>query len=169
MIRENQTLLNRLNVLSDALITYTTLPIAYWLRFHLMSGVKNIQLFGYLRLDVWITLLQIFTLAAFGLYQSTRKTRIRQEVSRVLTACLLDMLLLLGWLYLRHDVDYSRWVLAIYYLLSAGMLAAKRVIVRTTLGKLRSSGRNLKHVLLIGGGPSARRYFKAVCEERQLG
>ena len=169
MIRENQTLLNRLNVFSDALITYITLPIAYWLRFHLMSGVKNIQLFSYLRLDIWITLLQIFTLAAFGLYQSTRKTRIRQEVSRVLTACLLDMLLLLGWLYLRHDVNYSRWVLAIYYMLSAGTLAAKRAVVRISLGMLRSNGRNLKHVLLIGGGPSARRYFKAVCEERQLG
>ena len=169
MIRENQKLLNRLNVLSDALIIYCTLPIAYWLRFYLMSGVKNVMLLDYLRLGAAVTLLQLFTLAAFGLYQSTRKTRIRQEVSRVLAACLLDILLLLGWLYLRHDVNYSRWALAFYYLLSAGTLAAKRVILRLSLGKLRASGRNLKHVLLIGGGPSARRFVDAVRGERQLG
>ena len=38
MIRENQTLLNRLNVVSDAFISYFTLPIAYWL---LMSGTTK--------------------------------------------------------------------------------------------------------------------------------
>ncbi len=169
MIRENQKLLNRLNVLSDVFISYIMIPVAYWLRFNIMSGIETIQLQSYLRLGIFVALLQVFTLAAFGLYQSTRKTRIRQEVARVLAACLLDVLLLIGWLYLRHDINYSRWVLAIYYLLSAGTLAFKRAFVRISLGKLRASGRNLKHVLLIGGGQSARKYLDAVRGERQLG
>ena len=42
MIRENQRLLNHLNVLSDAVLTFLALPIAYWIRFFLMpSGVKG--------------------------------------------------------------------------------------------------------------------------------
>ena len=124
---------------------------------------------SYLRLGVVITLCQLFTLAAFGQYQATRRTRIRREVSNVLAACLLNMLLLMCWLYLRHELHYSRWLLTLYYLLSAGTLAAKRIFVRISLGVLRSKGRNLKHVLLVGSGPSARRYFDAVCAERQLG
>ena len=147
MIRESQTLLNRLNVLSDMFIIYGMLPVAYWLRFYIMSGVENVPLMSYLRLGVVITLCQLFTLAA----------------------CLLNMLLLMSWLYLRHELHYSRWLLALYYLLSAGTLVAKRIFVRISLGVLRSKGRNLKHVLLIGSGPSARRYFDAVCAERQLG
>ena len=169
MIRENQKLLNRLNVLSDAFILYFTLPIAYWIRFFVMSGIETIPLSSYMRIGVATTLIQLFTLAAFGLYQSTRRTRIRQEVSRVLAACLLDMLLLIGWLYLHHDIHYSRWALAIYYILSAGTLAAKRAFVRISLGKLRAKGKNQKHVLVIGGGQAALKYIAAVRGERELG
>lgn len=170
MIRENQTLLNRLNVISDAVLIYILLPFAFWVRFYVFpDGYMNILLPSYLKLDIAITLLQLFTFAAFGLYQSTRRTRIRHEVSAILTGSLLDMLLLLGWLYLHHDVNYSRLVLAMYYVLSSGTLSAKRIFVRTTLGKLRASGKNQKHVLIIGDGQSARKYVAALEAERELG
>ena len=170
MIRENQTLLNRLNVISDAVLIYTLLPLAFWLRFYVFpDGYMNILLSSYLKLDIAITLLQLFTFAAFGLYQSTRRTRIRYEVSAILSGTLLDMLLLIGWLYLRHDVNYSRLVLAMYYVLSSGALSAKRIFVRTTLGKLRASGKNQKHVLIIGDGQSAKKYVAAIQKEREFG
>ena len=38
MIKENQVLLNRLNVISDGLIIFFTLPIAFWLRFYVLPG-----------------------------------------------------------------------------------------------------------------------------------
>lgn len=74
MIRENQRLLNHLNVLSDAVLTFLALPIAYWIRFFLMpSGVAGIPFQNYLWLAAAFTLVQIFTYALFGLYQSFRK------------------------------------------------------------------------------------------------
>ena len=170
MIRENQELLNRLNVLSDAIILYVMLPFAFWLRFYVFpDGYMNILLPNYLRLGIVVTLLQLFTFAAFGLYQTTRRTRIRQEVSRIIAGSLLDMLLLVGWLYLRHDVHYSRLVLALYCILCIGTLGAKRVFVRTSLRKLRASGKNQKHILLIGDGQSARKYIAAIQAEPELG
>ena len=48
MIRENQRLLNRLNVLSDGVLIYLMFPLAYWLRFHVMpNGVVTVQLTNY--------------------------------------------------------------------------------------------------------------------------
>ena len=170
MIRENQTLLNRLNVISDAVLIFILLPFAFWLRFYVLpDGYMNIQLSSYLKLDIAITLLQLFTFAALGLYQTTRKARIRHEVSKIMTGSLLDMLMLLGWLYLHHDDNYSRLLLAMYYILSSGALSAKRVFIRSALRKLRANGRNQKYVLIIGAGRSARKYIAAIQAEPELG
>ena len=53
MIRENQRLLNRLNVISDALILYSLLPLAFWVRFYVLpGGVPTVPLEQYLVLGV---------------------------------------------------------------------------------------------------------------------
>ena len=170
MIRENQRLLSRLNVISDGVLIYLMLPLAYWLRFHVLpNGVATVPLSGYLRVGVGITLAELFTYAAFGLYQSSRKTRIRDEVSKLLRAGLLDMLLLLGWLFLGHRTHYSRWTLALFFLLSFGTLSLKRIAVRRTLWAIRRSGRNQKHVLIIGSGQIAGKYLGVIQADRELG
>lgn len=170
MIRENQRLLNRLNVLSDGVLIYLMLPLAYWLRFHVMpNGVVTVQLTNYLRIGIVITLIQLFTYAALGLYQSSRKTRIRDEATKLLHAGLLDMLILLGWLFVGHQTDYSRWVLALFFSLSVGTLILKRIIVRKTLWRIRRSGRNQKHVLIVGNGQVARKYLATIQANRELG
>ena len=51
MIKENQALLNRLNVVSDGLIIFLTLPIAFWLRFYVLpGGVISVPFSQYLML-----------------------------------------------------------------------------------------------------------------------
>ena len=41
MIRQNQRLLNHLNVVSDGLIVYAMLPLAFWLRFYVLPGGQS--------------------------------------------------------------------------------------------------------------------------------
>ena len=48
MIKENQQFLNRINVLSDALIIYLMIPVSFWIRFTLQQGVVNVTLRDYL-------------------------------------------------------------------------------------------------------------------------
>ena len=170
MIRENQKLLNRMNVISDGALIYLMLPLAYWLRFRvLLTGVETVPLSSYLRVGVLITLIQLFTYAAFGLYQTTRAIRIRTEAEKLLRASLLDMLLLMGWLFLDHGEHYSRLLLAIFFVLSTGTVVCKHVAVRKLLRSFRKRGRNLKHVLVIGGGASAKRYLAAIRADKELG
>ena len=113
MIRENQQLLNRLNVVSDGVRIYLMLPLAYWLRFHVMrGGIVTEPLSSYLRIGVVFTLVQLFTYAAFRLYQTTRQTGLRRELRRLYAASFLDALLLMGWFFLMGEHYYSRWLLA---------------------------------------------------------
>ena len=169
MIRENQQLFNRLNILIDGILIYVMLPLAFWLRFSLFPGTQTVPLTEYLRLGVVFTLAELFTYAAFGLYQSTRKTRIRDELFIILRASVLDMLLLLGWLFVGREMHYSRWTLVFFFVLSVGALGTKHILVRKTLRAIRREGKNLKSVLILGAGEAAQRYLRELRGDRELG
>ena len=170
MIKENQRLLNQINVVTDGFITYFMLPLAYWLRFYVLpNGQINVPLQQYLRIDLLFTLVQLFTFASFGLYQSFRTVKLRRELTRLLNASLLDLALLLSWLFIGHNEHYSRWTLAIYFLLSVSALVIKRTVLREMLHRLRKSGRNKKHILIIGSGESAKKYLNEIAKDQELG
>ncbi len=170
MIKENQRLLNQLNVLSDGVLSYLMLPLAYYFRFYVLpNGVQTVLLADYMQLGIVFVVIQLFSFAAFGLYQLSRKTRIRDELARIVRASLLDMLLLLGWLFIGHSEHYSRWLLALYFALSTGALIGKHAVIRRLLRVLRRSGKNLKHVILVGGGDTARKCLRELQTDRELG
>ena len=170
MIRENQQLFNRLNVLSDGILIYLMLPVAYWIRFSVMpNGIVSVPLSGFLRLGVVFTLIQLFTYAAFRLYQSSRKTRIRDELIRLLKASLLDAMMLLSYLFVGGEDNFSRWTLALFFAMSVFVLAVKRVVVRKTLRAIRKRGKNLKTVVIVGSGASAVRYMNELRNDSELG
>lgn len=170
MIKQNQALLNRLNVISDGLIIFVMLPVAFYLRFYILPGGQiSVPLQNYLLLGGVFTLIQLLTYAFFGLYRSFRKARLMYELSRLWLASLLDMALLLGWLFLEREMHYSRLTFALFFLLSVGTLSVKRVILRTFLRRAREKGYNQKHVLILGNGSSALRYLREIENDRSLG
>ena len=40
MIKENQQLLNRLNILSDGLIIFLMIPVSFWLRYQVLPNLR---------------------------------------------------------------------------------------------------------------------------------
>lgn len=170
MIKENQRLFNQLHVLSDGILLFLSLPVAFWIRFYVIQGgVITITLDWYLRLDCLLTVAQLFTYAWFGLYQSFRKIRLRKELPRLWLAGALDMAVLLSVLFIWHGVHFSRMTFGIYFVLSSGLLSCKRIFLRTALRYFRQHGYNLKHVLVLGSGQSARDYLNTIRAERELG
>lgn len=169
MIRENQKIFNTLHVLSDGMIVFLSFPVAFWIRFYIFHGIITVPFRNYVVLAAAFTALQLFTYAGFGLYQSFRKKGLRTELLRVWSANALDMSVLLGLLFLDHGVHYSRWVLAIAFLLYGGAISAKRYLLRKILRKYRQAGYNLKHVLILGSGRAAQRYLREIRQNRNLG
>lgn len=170
MIRENQRLLNRVHVITDGSIIYFSLPAAFWIRFRLLpGGTVTVPLPRYLFLGIFLTLAQLLAYSAFGLYDSFRKTCLRKELTGLWLSGALLMALLLSFLFIRHDVDFSRWTLAIYFILSTGILTGKRVILRRVLRHIRKKGYNQKRILILGSGEMARAYLEKIRKERDLG
>jgi len=170
VIKENQRLFNQLNIISDGLILFLTLPPAFWIRFFVLpNGIITVPLHEYMTLNVAYTAVQIITLSMFGLYRSFRHTPLRKELPSLWKALLLDSVLLLGWLFLLHDEHYSRWTLAISLFLNLLLLSGKRVLIRKILRYYRLKGHNLKYVLILGNGAVAQRYIQTVSGDKSLG
>ncbi len=169
MIKENQKLFNYINVLSDGIIVYAMLPLAFWIRFHVFTGIISVPLTAYLRMGVLLTAAHLVTYSSFGLYRSFRHTSLSTELSKLFWAGALDMAVLLSLLFLLHGMYYSRWTLAIFFVLNLTALGVKRIILRKALRYVRKRGFNQKYVLIMGGGKMARAYLRAIKRERDLG
>ncbi len=169
MIKENQHLLNRVNTLTDALIIYLMIPVAFWIRYILQNGIVKVTLREYLILGLYYTVVQIAIFFAVGLYRPYRHVPLRRELIRLLAACCLGFVLLLSWLSLRHMDNYSRQMLLTFFLLSFLLLSLKRVVLRRTLKHFRERGYNLKHVLLVGSGNLAKNYLGKIGTELDMG
>ena len=66
MIKENQRLLNQLNVLSDGALVFLSVFPAYWIRFCLFDGTPSFPLRSYLWLGAIAMVLFLATYAIAG-------------------------------------------------------------------------------------------------------
>lgn len=169
MIKENQKLFNRLNIITDALAAVISIAAAYTLVFHLLDFEKNYPLADYLKLLLIFIPLQLMTYGCMGLYDSFRSKRFTTELGRLTGAFLLDGLALVALLYVIQIINMSRWALAIFLTLDFVIVALKRYVLRRTLRKFRESGYNRKYVLIVGSGAAAQDYLRTIREEKHFG
>ncbi|MBR1842952.1 MAG: undecaprenyl-phosphate glucose phosphotransferase [Oscillospiraceae bacterium] len=170
MIKERQNFLNRINLLTDAIIIYICIPLAFWLRFYVLpDGIATIPIESYLVVGFVYTLGELALFLYLGLYRSYRKIGLAGELFDILRATLLSIAVLLAILFVYREIDYSRVMLAIFYFLSLFLLCLKRVCLRLFLRGIRAKQLNLKHIILIGNGKMASRYIDEIAATPVLG
>ena len=130
MIKENQQLLNRLNILSDGLIIFLMIPVSFWLRYQVLPNASvNMSLQRYMAIGFFFTIVQIGIFLLAGVYRPFRHARLRRKLSEMLGALLLGLALLLSYLSLQHMDDYSRQMIFLWFGLSFVLLSVKRVVL----------------------------------------
>lgn len=170
MIRENQTLLNRINILLDGVIAFIAFLLGYWLRFFVMHGARDSVPFrSYVIAALLLIPLHLFTYAILGLYESQRKRRLYQELGRLFWANALDAVVLMMGLFLVKGVHFSRLALIAYLVIEYGALSCKRIFLRKYLNRLRIRGKNQKHIVLIGSGETARHCLEEIRRSAEFG
>ena len=175
MIQRNQRLLNRLNALSDAGLVLLSYLLATWLWLDVISrdqvnlahirGLRSGALLAALIYAAWTVLL----LWSFRIYRTSRTHQARLQTGRILAGNAIALLTAAAGLYLFRLQDFSRGVLAVYFVISSGALIAKRAVLQAVLRYARSRGYNLKHMLVIGGGEMSQRYIRNVESRPWLG
>ena len=175
MIRRNQKIFNRLNGLSDAALIVLCYLFSSWLWLDVvrntegnMASLSNIEGSTLLAAALY-ALWTLIMLAAFGMYSTTRVHQPKHSATNIMLANAAALVTGAAALYLFRLEDFSRGVLAVYYVTSSCALVLKRWIVRRVLRYYRKKGYNLKHMLVVGSGELAARYIESVQSDSSLG
>lgn len=170
MIKENQRTLNQINGLTDVLILFPCMILAYFIRFTLFHGMPgHIGLSYYLMTVLCVSPLFWLLYGLMGLYDSFRAKNFLQEFSLLLRSNTIIFGILLAFFFAFKQFHLSRWTLFVFFALATIAVAVKRWFLRRLLRSFREHGYNLKHVLLIGCGEQAQAYCRAVQNDRTLG
>ncbi len=173
MIRDNQKIFNRLLVVMDAVLTGASFILAYYIKFHIFEegpGVGVLPVRDYYMLLGFIVPLYVVLYYQCNVYTPKRTVRRRHEISGILQANTLGMAALIIMLYMVvKEINFSRSVMAIFYVLNIFLMTLSRVMLRRSLQTIRSKGYNLKHILLVGYSRAAEEYITRIIDNPQWG
>lgn len=154
MIRQNQRFFNAALVIIDMIVITLALILAWFIRFesHLLSFDPNLG-FGYYMLSLLFILpLYLLLYSAFALYKPQRTEKLLSLPINIIKANIIGLLMLITLLFVIGQIDYSRYLLAMFALFSTIFSIVERLIFRQSLRFMRSKGFNIKYVLMVGAG-----------------
>lgn len=170
MIKENQNLLNKINIFTDILIVFLSMIFAYLIRFHIFSSDTDyIKLVTYIQFTALIMPIAIVVNIFFNLYHSFRTRAFIKECTQIIQSNTVLTAILLSSLFIFKLVDLSRFVIVIFYFVNITLIILKRFILRKTLSIFRIKGLNLKHVIIVGGGAVANEYLEVIKTNKNYG
>lgn len=173
MIKDNQKYFNRMHVLIDAAV----IAVSYWLAWVLKfkSGLFDNE--GGMLPFEWYMFGLIFIIPgylilyyAFNLYTSKRVQGRRLEFANIAKANTIGMLLMISAIYvIIKEIDFSRWVIFIFYGVNIVFETIVRNGIRYLLRNMRRRGFNQKHILLVGYSRAAEEYIDRIIQNPQWG
>ncbi len=175
MIKDNQRHFNRLHVVIDAVAVVVSYLLAWVIRFPILKGDPGLPFTDYCWLLVPLVPYTLFVYFAFNLYTPKRVKGRRLEAGSVMQANLVVLITIIVCLQIfnkefpNFTEDFSRMVLFIFCGLNIAAGIGVRNIIRYVLWKIRRSGYNLKHILLVGYSRAAEEYIDRIKANPQWG
>ena len=172
MIKDNQKFFNRLHVVIDACVIAVSYSLSWLLKFK--SGIMDVEgdiLVPSVYFSALIYLIPVYLLLyyAFNLYTSKRVQGRRLEAGNIIKANTVGVLSFILVLYIIKQIDFSRQMLFIFYVINVFLERLIRNIIRYCLRKFREMGYNQKHILLVGYSRAAEEYIDRIIQHPQWG
>ena len=172
MIKDNQKFFNRLHVVIDACVIAVSYSLSWLLKFK--SGIMDVEgdiLVPSVYFSALIYLIPVYLLLyyAFNLYTSKRVQGRRLEAGNIIKANTVGVLSFILVLYIIKQIDFSRQMLFIFYVINVFLEILIRNIIRYCLRKFREMGYNQKHILLVGYSRAAEEYIDRIIQHPQWG
>lgn len=174
MIKQNQTYLNRLHVLMDALCIYFAGFAAHFVRFnfHFFSFEFNgdlfernryyLDFFQYQQPLIGALIILLLLYSFFGLYTPKRYQRGTKELVNLLKANLLGVGISAFIITIFQIQNFPRSLYLLFYVFNFIFGVLSRYIIRKFLKINRKKGRNIKHTVFVGFSTSAAAYIDRI-------
>ena len=175
MIKDNQRHFNRLHVVIDAVATVASYLLAWVIRFPVLQGEPGLPFADYCWMLIPLVPYTLFVYFAFNLYTPKRVKGRRLEAGNVVQANAVVLVTILVCMQIFnkqlpiYTKDFSRMVLVFFFGLNTAAGISIRNTIRYVLWKMRRSGFNLKHILLVGYSRAAEEYIDRIKGNPQWG
>lgn len=172
MIKENQRLLNRIQVVLDGLVMLLCYAVAWFIRFKtgiFPQDLWVLSLRGYMKLLVYILPGFLLLYYMYKLYEPKRVLGRRLEAWRILQANGIGVMVLIVVLYVTKQIDVSRRMLAVFAVLNVCLTIIERNLIRLFLRNIRKKGYNLKQILLVGYSNATEAYIDRIMQNPEWG
>ena len=172
MIKDNQKYFNRLQILLDAIVVAAAYLLSWWLKFEgplADSGAGAYTMQFYFSALYFLVPGYLILYYLNKMYTPKRTRRIETEITQVFAANLAGAFVFLVCIAVFKISDFSRGLIAIYSVVCAAFMIFERLIIRWILSRMRKSGYNIKHILLIGYSRAAEEYISRIKANPQWG
>ena len=171
MIRQNQRIFNLALVAIDIIVIAFSLICAWFVRFQSNLFIHEPNLgFGYYSLSLLVIIpLYILLYSVFGLYTPQRTKNVRSLPINIIKANAMGLLMLVTFLFIIEQIDYSRYLLALFALFSTLFSSIERIIFMQSLRFIRGKGFNIKYILMIGAGVLGEQVASKLNQREYLG
>ena len=178
MIKDNQRMLNRVQVLMDVCIIIVSYLITYYLRF--FSPLTKIRFFStevgtfyplskYASFLIFIVPLYLIIYSYMKLYTPKRNKKKWSEFFNITISNIIGAVIYLAFLYIVKEEHISRKFTALFFLLNVSIDSFARMLLAYFLRLARRKGFNLKHVILVGYSRAAESYIDRIFANPQWG
>lgn len=169
MIKENQNILNKLQISIDIAIVIISFLLAYYIRFYVLKGNISLDL-SQAFIPILLSIPIYFILYnSFELYTPKRTKTIYKECKSIINSNFIGALILILGLYLTKIIDFSRLVLIFFVIFNAALTITSRLIIRYTLRNYRSKGYNQKHCLIVGVTETSKELINKIKKNKHWG
>lgn len=173
MIKENQKYLNKLLVLVDAAIIFFSALLSYFIRFYLNLNTYYVNDVmppdTYVWSLIFVIPMYLILFNIFELYLPYRFKTISDEALNIIKSNIIGTIIFIAVLYIFKFVNYSRYLIFIFFVILTLLMFLERLILRTGLRFIRKKGYNTKHVLFVGINTMTYKLIKQIRENRQWG
>jgi GT2 family glycosyltransferase len=151
--RERWLLWLLVTLLTDVVMINASFLIAFYIRyaFHGMFAKPIYPVATYTGFMIFVNLICIFSFIYSGLYRKPRRVNFVHDLIRISRSILLSSLIIMAATYLTRTIAYSRFVVAIFWPISALLVALGRAVLRAVHRGLRRRFFDRKRIALVGG------------------
>ncbi|MCI7814478.1 MAG: undecaprenyl-phosphate glucose phosphotransferase, partial [Robinsoniella sp.] len=171
MIKDNQKYFNRLHVVMDGVIIAVSYLIAWYLQFTFFVDETTGKLSDKVYLSTMLVIVPGFLLLywIFQMYTPKRVQGRRLEFSNIVKANMTGLVIFMAASFLIKQMDFSRQMILNFVGLNVFLETLARNMIRKVLMDMRRSGRNLKHIILVGYSRAAEEYIDRIKQNPQWG
>lgn len=162
MLKENHKSILFARVFLDSIVIIASWLGAYFIRFKIVGGAQANLGNYFIKLTVFVLVVFLLSLKNSGVYSSNRFKTWYKEFSSIVLAVFHGGLITVSFFYIFLPERVSRMTIFIFLILVFLVLTVVKITVRNIIQKIRKSGRNLRHVLLVGHGTSLNDYVKKI-------